>query len=175
MTSTALFIGRFQPFHEGHLSVVKRALRDNDFLLIGIGSAEEDYLPDNPFTAGERWEMIRAALDEAHISKDRYAILPVRNINHYSLWVEHVATLLPSFQVVYTGSPIVKELFMRHGVYEIKEVDFKVKISAKEIRKTMKEGGNWKKHLSASVSEKIKDLRGIERIQSIAESLENPS
>ena len=65
MTSTALFIGRFQPFHEGHLSVVKRALRDNDFLLIGIGSAEEDYLPDNPFTAGERWEMIRAALDEA--------------------------------------------------------------------------------------------------------------
>lgn len=174
MHKMALFIGRFQPFHKGHLTVVEQVLRENDFLLIGIGSAEDNYLPDNPFTAGERWEMIQAALEEANISRSRYAILPVRNIDHYALWVEHVATLLPRFQMVYTGSPIIKELFMRHGGYEIKEVKFEVKISAKEIRKAMKENGDWEKDVPNAVSAKIKEIGGIERIHAIAQSLENP-
>ena len=53
-----LLIGRFQPFHGGHLEVVRKIRTDRPAasLLIGIGSAEESYTWENPFTAGERIE-----------------------------------------------------------------------------------------------------------------------
>lgn len=140
---TGLFIGRFQPFHLGHLSVIKAALKEVDFLIIGIGSAEDNYLPENPFTAGERWEMIRAALDEAKISHDRYSIIPVRNINNYALWVDHIKLLLPPFKRVYTGSPITKKLFEDHKEYRIASIKFELNISGTAIRKKMREGKAW--------------------------------
>ena len=54
----ALFVGRFQPFHYGHLHAVESILKENDELLLVVGSAQMSHEPDNPFTAGERIEMI---------------------------------------------------------------------------------------------------------------------
>ena len=142
MKNTSLFIGRFQPFHKGHLSVVLQALKECNFLVIGIGSAENHHELDNPFTASERFEMIQATLDEKNIARDRYTIIPVRNINNYDLWVEHVSRLVPPFQSVYTGSKIVKELFRKHGKYEIKDVDFVEDLSATKVRESMKNNKN---------------------------------
>ena len=49
-----LYIGRFQPFHMGHLSIVKRALKECDTLVIAIGSSQENRTKKNPFTFEER-------------------------------------------------------------------------------------------------------------------------
>lgn len=163
----ALFIGRFQPFHNGHLSVVQQALADNDFLIIGIGSAEDNYLPDNPFTAGERWEMITAALDEAKIPRDRTAIIPVRNINHYALWVDHVEKLIPPFGPVYSGSPIVQQLFKDHGKHPVVTVTFEPGVSGTGIREAMKANKTWETLVPPTVASYLKTKRGPERIQSI--------
>ena len=35
-----LYIGRFQPFHNGHLSVVREALKHCNNLIIVVGSAK---------------------------------------------------------------------------------------------------------------------------------------
>ncbi len=51
---TALLIGRFQPFHNGHLEVVKTISKKCDRMIIGIGSAQLSHTFENPFTAGER-------------------------------------------------------------------------------------------------------------------------
>ena len=64
----ALFIGRFQPFHKGHLSVVQQAVKENGHLYIGIGSTQYNYEPYNPLTTAERIQIIEAALKEAKIS-----------------------------------------------------------------------------------------------------------
>lgn len=156
MPKTSLFIGRFQPFHLGHLSVIKSALKENDFLIIGIGSAENSNEPDNPFNASQRWEMITAALDEAKIPRDKYTIIPVRNINNYDKWVDHVARLVPPFEAVYTGSPIVKELFEKHGGYEIRDVEFKEKICATDVRKKMIKDENWESLVPTAVAKFLK-------------------
>lgn len=60
--NVAVFIGRFQPFHNQHLQVVKKALEIADKVLIIIGSHR--VAPDikNPFSYEERVEMIKASL-----------------------------------------------------------------------------------------------------------------
>lgn len=110
-----LLIGRFQPFHRGHLGLV-RAVREgapDRTLLIGIGSAEQSYTPENPFTAGERFEMIDAALTESRV--DGVAIVPIPDIQRHALWVRYLEALLPPFDRIYTNNPLTRLLFERAG------------------------------------------------------------
>lgn len=110
----SLYIGRFQPFHLGHLDAIRQCLRERETLIIGVGSADDNWLPDNPFSCGERISMIKMALDEAKIDPARYLIIPVWNINNYALWPEHARVLLPEFKKIHTASKVVAELFRSH-------------------------------------------------------------
>ena len=65
MMKIGVLVGRFQPFHRGHLKAVDFALKHVDLLYIAVGSAQRSHEPRNPFTAGERIKMIKMALDEA--------------------------------------------------------------------------------------------------------------
>ncbi|NON63366.1 nicotinamide-nucleotide adenylyltransferase, partial [Acidianus sp. RZ1] len=85
-----VYPGRFQPFHLGHLSVIKWALERVDELIILVGSAQESHTLNNPFTAGERIEMIRLSLREHGIPTDRYYIIPIPDILMNSVWTYHV-------------------------------------------------------------------------------------
>ena len=51
-------IGRFQPFHLGHLEAIKFALGKVEHLHVGIGSSNKSYEERNPFTADVRKKMI---------------------------------------------------------------------------------------------------------------------
>ena len=77
-----LFVGRFQPFHNGHLEVIKRILTEVDELIIIVGSAQYSHRLDNPFTAGERIAMIKRALGEIGVEFSRIWIIPVPDFNH---------------------------------------------------------------------------------------------
>ena len=171
----ALFIGRFQPFHLGHLSVIKKAITENDRLFIGIGSAEQNFRPANPFTAGERFQMIEAALDEAKIPRGKYEIFPVRNIDNYALWTRHVEIFLPPFQKIYTGSETVKNLYEnennnRKNPYEIVDVNKELKISSTQIRELMISSGKWEILVPPAVAEFINKLGGPARLKAIQEA-----
>ena len=72
-----IMVGRFQPFHKGHLSLVKQILGDCDELIIAIGSAQYNYIFQDPFTAGERMSMIHRALTEARIDLTKCYIVPI--------------------------------------------------------------------------------------------------
>lgn len=54
----AVFIGRFQPLHIGHVQVIENALNIADKIIIVIGSANQPRTPKNPWTAQERAGMI---------------------------------------------------------------------------------------------------------------------
>ena len=58
-----LLIGRFQPFHLGHLDAVNFALSQVENLWISIGSSNKSHEQRNPFTADERKEMITNSID----------------------------------------------------------------------------------------------------------------
>lgn len=92
--STGVFIGRFQPFHLGHLFVVKEALKQVDFLLILIGSSNSPRTYHNPFSFQERKEMIRQATNSFW---DRIIIRPLSDhIYNDEAWVENVQSIVVS-------------------------------------------------------------------------------
>ena len=110
---SALLIGRFQPFHNGHLEVVKSIAKECDRLIIGIGSAQLSHTFENPFTAGERHLMISRAFHDEGL--DNFFLVPIVDIYRYSVWVAHVASLVPPFESVYTNNPLTRRLFVEAG------------------------------------------------------------
>ena len=165
----ALFVGRFQPFHLGHLSVIKKALELEDRLIIVIGSAEENHEAANPFTAGERFQMIEACLSAEGISADRYAIIPIRNVENFMLWTTHVDQYIPPVYKVYTGSDIVKTLYTAQGKYKIEDVEFVSNVSGTVIREKMVKGDDeWKQLLHPAVVTLIEGWNGVQRVKMVS-------
>ena len=72
-----LFVGRFQPFHIGHIKIVKKLLKSIDELIIIVGSSQLSHELENPFTAGERHYMIQSALIEAGIPHEKFYIISI--------------------------------------------------------------------------------------------------
>lgn len=170
-SKNALFIGRFQPFHLGHLQVVRQILKKNDYLIIGIGSSENNFQPENPFTAGERFQMIKNTLDTEKIAASRYSIIPIRNIHHYALWVHHVELLTPPFTKIYTGSPLVKKLFQESGRnYQLIDIEKKLPINATLIRQKILKKADLQDLLHSEVIKFLKKIHARERLQSIIET-----
>ena len=102
-----LYVGRFQPFHNGHKAVIDGLCEEVDELIIGIGSAQMSHDLRHPFTAGERVLMIRRALSDAKIP---LYIIPLEDIKRNVLWVSHVRSMVPPFDAVYTSNPLVIRL-----------------------------------------------------------------
>ena len=89
----AVFIGRFAPFHIGHLGVVESALSEARHLIVLIGSSNQARSPRNPFTFGEREEMIRGCL--SHDANARVSILPVMDRPYSNTrWVTEVQDIV---------------------------------------------------------------------------------
>ncbi len=171
MVRRGLFVGRFQPFHKGHLSVIENILKEVDELVIVVGSAQYSHRIDNPFTTGERIVMIRNALEEAGIDLSRIWIVPVPDVHIHMVWVSAVEGYTPQFDVVYSNEPLTRRLFMEAG-YEVKLIRFhKRKVySATEIRERMLKDGNWEELVPKSVAEFIKEIGGVERLKDLTKS-----
>ncbi|MFY9716534.1 MAG: nicotinamide-nucleotide adenylyltransferase, partial [Thermoplasmata archaeon] len=136
-----LLVGRFQPFHSGHLGLVRRIRADapSDELVLAIGSAEQSYTPENPFTASERYEMIARALAEAGVAG--VVAIPVPDIHRHSLWVGYLEGLLPPFRRVYTNNPLTRLLFEKAGyAVESPELIDRGEFEGKKIRARLAAG-----------------------------------
>lgn len=169
-----LYIGRFQPFHLGHLSVVKDALKEVDMIIIGIGSAQEGKTKKNPFTAKERKRMIKAALKEAGIGSKKCSLVLIKDIIECDeAWVRHILKTVPRFQILYTGNPWMKRCFRNVKGMKIKNVKKEVDVSSTRIRGLFLKGKGWEKLVPKSVAKEIKRIKGVERIRKIWEKKGN--
>ena len=110
----ALFIGRFQPFHKGHLKVIKNILKKYDKVVIGIGSSQYKNTSDNPFNISERKEMIKRSLHEENI--DNYETIEIPDIHNPPKWVDHVLSIYSDFDIVITNNSFTKKLFKEKNI-----------------------------------------------------------
>ncbi len=84
----AVCIGRFQPFHTGHLALLREALRVARRCVVVVGSAWQARTPRNPWTWQERAEMVRQSLPETE--RERIDVLPMRDYYDQPRWVAAV-------------------------------------------------------------------------------------
>jgi nicotinamide-nucleotide adenylyltransferase len=166
-----LLVGRFQPFHCGHLAAINDVLKDIEELVIVIGSAQYSHNPNNPFTAGERLTMIRAALEEAGIDVEHVWIVPVPDVHLHMMWVSALEGYTPRFDVVYSNEPLTRRLFMEAG-YKVKPIPFHDRkiYSSTEIREKMLRNENWEKYVPKSVAVFLKKIDGINRLRDLVKS-----
>jgi len=178
LVKTGLFIGRFQPFHLGHLDIVKQILKENERIIIAIGSAEKNYVPENPLTAGERVLVIDETLKAEKIDPARYTIIPVRNIDNYALWIDHMNLYVPPYDTIYTGSHIVKACYeATAGRHRLAQVERVRPVSATAIRDSMlknpkdKSSHDWEKLVPVRTAELLKKLCLPLRLRQIGETM----
>lgn len=164
-----LFVGRFQPFHLGHLSGIKASLDLVEELIIVVGSAEYSHSDKNPFTAGERIEMIRAALNGAKIDPAKYMVIPIRDVHIHATWVPFIVSQVPRFDIVFTNESLTSRLFRERG-YRVDPIPFfdRTMYSATEIRERILKGENWESLVPKSVADLLVGFGGIERIRELA-------
>ncbi|MBU0532068.1 nicotinamide-nucleotide adenylyltransferase [Candidatus Micrarchaeota archaeon] len=163
----ALFIGRFQPFHHGHLHAIKKLLKKYNEVVVVIGSSEELFTKENPFTCGERIEMIRCCFTKNEIA--RIVIVPVPDVNDNRVWVDHVLSHIPTVNNVYSNNPLIKMLFSQHGIL-VKSIEFYDR-GAKEgvyIRKLMVENDRgWAEHIPKQAVDYLDSIEADKRIRKI--------
>lgn len=161
-----LFVGRFQPYHMGHHNALKNALKSVDEMIIVVGSAKESFQPQNPFTSGERIEMIGLALKEDKMF-DKCYILGVDDISEYALWAQRIRSYSPKFDIVFTNNPLVKELFEADGYSVEKLVSNSKNIDSTAVREKILMGEKLSGIVPLAVENYLKQINAKKRIESI--------
>lgn len=124
METRTIVLGRFQPFHKGHAAMVTSALEllntSGKRLRICIGSSEAEESLENPWTADEREQMIRAWLDETqgHKSKET-EIVHVPDLNDPPNYVKHAEKFHGAAGRLFTSDQNTADLYEAAGWYTI--------------------------------------------------------
>ncbi|MDE1768646.1 MAG: nicotinamide-nucleotide adenylyltransferase, partial [Candidatus Micrarchaeota archaeon] len=139
-----LFIGRFQPFHKGHLYALKYALRLSKKVIIGIGSAEEYGTSRNPLTSNSRIKIIKSAFKEQEIDMKRIGFFEIPDFNDNDAWFDFIMHKSPKVQVVFSRNSLVRRIFRSRGVPVVSPPWHKrQKLSATKVRKLIRAGRKW--------------------------------
>ena len=139
---TALFVGRFQPFHNSHLLDVKNILKKNDEIIIGIGSSQEKRTLQNPFSFNERKKMISLVLKANKIKN--FKIYPVPDFYDDARWIGYIKKKVPKFDIVISGNDWVLRCFKKHNI-KTNKIRLIGKVNSTKVRDLMKKGKEWEK------------------------------
>lgn len=138
-----LLIGRFQPFHLGHLHGIKTALSKVDMLWLGIGSSNKKLEKNNPFSADERKEMIELSLEPE--MKNRIKIFYIPDLDDHKKWVENIDTIVPPYESVFSNDELTRHIYSRRGV-QVLDIPFSQRdvLSGTNIRDLISSQKEWK-------------------------------
>ena len=170
MTQTiCLFLGRFQPFHNGHLIVLKGMVKLCHKIVIGIGSPDAPVSAENPFSVQERREMIQHSLQAIDlIPTYDISLIDMPDLPDDEVWARQCLKLAGGeITTVWTGNEWTKRCFEEIGipVQTIKEVPG---VSATEVRRRMLQNGAWEDLVPKDVVNFIETNDGIGRLRRAA-------
>lgn len=162
------YIGRYQPFHNGHRHMVDEIAAEVDEIVLGIGSAGDSHTTRNPFTAGERVMMVTKAVEG--LAATTY-VVPIEDLDRNSVWVSHVQSMTPRFDVAYSNNPLVVRLFEEAGVEVRQSPMFRRDVlEGAELRERMVRDDDWEDLVPDAVVDVIDEIDGVDRIRRVAET-----
>lgn len=160
----ALFIGRFQPFHRGHLHLLHHIRDAFHEVVVGVGSSQYSHTRRNPFSFAERHEMVHRALEAEGL--EGCTVVAIPDVGDDDRWVDHVLSLVPPFDAVFSHDPLTRRLFreaavpVRNGPLLDRE-----RFSGTEIRRRMRAGGAWRELVPAPVAAYLETIDGVGRVR----------
>ncbi len=142
-----------------------------DELVLGIGSAGDSHSPRNPFTAGERVMMVTKSVAEFDIPT---YVVPIEDLDRNSVWVSHVQSMSPAFDVAFSNNPLVIQLFKEAGVEVRQSPMFRREVlEGTELRDRMIADKDWRSLVPDPVIDVIAEIGGVERIQHVSDTDSN--
>ena len=164
-----LFIGRFQPFHNGHLYVLKKMLKKCEKVKLGIGSSQLSHTINDPFSAEERKQFIISTLEFEKIPKERIEIFDIVDIFNAQKWVDHVIGIVGDVDIIFSNSDWVRTLFTNKSYLVADKLPLKIdKLNATRIRDLIyNDDDEWLNLVPKEVSKLIKEFKGIKIIKSL--------
>lgn len=142
-----LFVGRFQPLHNGHLSVIEQY----SDVVIAIGSSQYSGTADNPLSVTERQHCLEQVFQGP--------IVAVPDLHDDAHWVEHllkiVYTVTPTVDRVVSGNPWTIRLCQAAGL-EVVVIKPTIAISSTQIRQWIRQHNPiWKQYVPSSIHQLI--------------------
>jgi len=161
-----LLIGRFQPFHLGHLDAVLFGLSRTENLFIGIGSSNKSNERKNPFSAEERTEMIISSIESSMI--DRLKIFDIPDVDNHEKWTFEIDQIVPKYDVVFTNDEFTKTLFEKRKIDVIPVVlKDREKFSGTNIRDLITDDKNWQDLVPHGTRKVLDKINAIERLKNL--------
>ena len=161
-----LLIGRFQPFHLGHLDAVLFGLSKSENLFIGIGSSNRFNERKNPFSAKERREMIVSSIEPSMI--DRIKVFDIPDVGNHEKWTFEIDKIIPKYDVVFTNDEFTKTLFEKRKINVVPVVlKDREKFSGTNIRNLITEDKNWRDLVPQGTRNVLDSINAKERLKNL--------
>ncbi|PIZ65626.1 cytidyltransferase, partial [Candidatus Roizmanbacteria bacterium CG_4_10_14_0_2_um_filter_36_9] len=100
---TALIIGRFQPFHKGHVYLLEESFKLAEKVIIGIGSINIDD-ENNPYSQKDVEEMIKNVLSDRQWADRVIQIIGIPDFYDDQKWLEYINRNCLPFDVVISNN-----------------------------------------------------------------------
>ena len=137
-----LLIGRFQPFHLGHLAALEFALSKVDKLWLGLGSSNKPMEKNNPFSVEERQQMILSSIEDS--IKNKISIYPIPDLDNHVKWIKNIDTIVPDYEIVFSNDPMTEHLYSKRNV-DVITIPFlkRDQLSGTRLRELIKSDHKW--------------------------------
>jgi len=161
-----MLIGRFQPFHLGHLYAIEFALSKVEKLWIGIGSSNKSTEKQNPFTADERKEMILLSINEEF--SERIQVYYIPDVGNHKKWISNIDSIVPKYDIVFSNDELTQHLYSQRGVKVLSVVlKERSNLSGTEIRSKIKEDQNWQEFVPHGTRQVLLRIHAKERLKNL--------
>jgi len=161
-----LLIGRFQPFHLGHLDAVLFGLSRVENLFICIGSSNKSNERKNPFSAEERREMITLSIEPS--ITDRIKIFDIPDVGDHEKWTFEIDKIVPKYDVIFTNDEFTKTLFEKRKISIISVIlKDREKFSGTNIRNLITEDKNWRDLVPQGTRNVLDSINAKERLKNL--------
>lgn len=141
----ALVVGRFQPFHKGHIYLINKALEVADKVIIAIGSSNKSG-GDNPLSYKTRAKMLKKVISEEGLEDKVLKIVPSPDHPSDDVWFNLLFKKTGPFDVKIGRHNDTTNIAIEKAGYKILKIPyFKRNLyQGVFIRRLFKKGGNWK-------------------------------
>ena len=161
-----LLIGRFQPFHLGHLDALHFALSKVDKLWIGLGSSNKPPEKNNPFSAEERQQMILNSIDDS--IKNKIEIYFIPDFENHQKWVEHIDKIVPKFDIIFTNDEMTEYLYSKRGK-KVSSIPFTTRdvLSGTNIRDLIISDQTWENLVPYGTRKFLNQINAKQRLKNL--------